>query len=685
MDNPLRSAMSMVSISIIDLNEHAPKFESNLYEASIYENAKLDTIVCVTHATDKDKNRIEYSILNNHESPFLIDKYKGVIKVNGRLDYEMKSKYIIEVLAKDANFSDKTLVKINILNLIDKAPYFEYNYYNFKIKIPYDVYIGQIKATDVENTGNMSYSMKFNDPSHSKLFCITQTGTIYICSSVISPMHSSAGVEDILAQFIQDEYKFSVHVSIYSEDLKQDLENSVECRIQIESKKIISVTSRNADGFNMTTATSPIQPIVFFKDHLFKDISNLNVFVLIIALVLIFLTFCFAFLLWFKCRLRTKQEKHIKRALSNRLEFGMYQNNPQKLVNSSTCSRASSDRGISCSSACSNFKSSENSPISKATILTDYLQPKNDQIRLSCYSDLLSSTASTLKNRDTPILIKQEYIYDIGSSPTTNTVNIPICIDSSEGNHCNFKLSTPSEIQVQDPFKNSPKLLSFMPPNGQKSGILINEDFRFSETINNSGVVNLVFNQHEPLGVNSETNIENNEIIKSDKQSIYEDLGQTAKFHSELSNCNESLAKLVNMMNNTNESSMISVSIDNYTGGEDYEDYVYDEFNSNNQIEDEVKINELYSKTALQMHELRKLNPKLNYSIKLLANSKPPLGFRDPVKIKNSNNCMNNTFNTNISPLDTTSTSVYTLNPVEKNANILIGTNNIIKIDKNFV
>lgn len=218
-------------------------FDAKLYETSIYENVKPDSFVCVVHATDTDNNRIEYSILNNHESPFLVDKYTGVIKVDGRLDYEMKSKYVIEVLAKDTNFTDKTLVKINILNLIDKAPTFEYNYYNFKIKIPYDVYIGQIKATDVENTGKMTYTIKFNNINDSKLFCITQTGTIFICSSIISPSsdlrqsNSISSLDDILAQFKHDEYKFNVSVNIYSDDLNTELENSVECKIQIESKK----------------------------------------------------------------------------------------------------------------------------------------------------------------------------------------------------------------------------------------------------------------------------------------------------------------------------------------------------------------------------------------------------------------------------------------------------------------
>jgi hypothetical protein len=98
-------------------------------------------------------------------------------------------------------------VKIEIKNVVDKAPYFEYNYYSFKIKIPYDVYIGQIKAIDVEKTGNLTYSLGFQHQNDSDLFCITQTGTIYICQSLFTPGTKQNSLDDILAQFKHSEYR----------------------------------------------------------------------------------------------------------------------------------------------------------------------------------------------------------------------------------------------------------------------------------------------------------------------------------------------------------------------------------------------------------------------------------------------------------------------------------------------
>ena len=134
-DSPLKAALTMVKIEIVDVNEHAPKFERKLYEADVMENADVGTYVTRIRAADADKNRLEYSIVNSHESPFRIDRYEGMVRVNGRLDYEMRQEYVITVSVTDGNFTDSSLVKIRLTNMVDKAPQFEFNNYSFKLNI----------------------------------------------------------------------------------------------------------------------------------------------------------------------------------------------------------------------------------------------------------------------------------------------------------------------------------------------------------------------------------------------------------------------------------------------------------------------------------------------------------------------------------------------------------------------
>ena len=166
----------MVNIEILNVNEYAPVFEKSSYEIKLKENTKLGTLIGRIQAEDRDKNRIEYSILNNHESPFIIDKYKGIIFVNGRLDYEMKSNYLLDVIASDGNFTSQTVVKIDLINIVDKEPYFEFNNYSFKLKIPYDVYIGQVRAIDVEKTEDLK--SRWTVPS-SKPRCCIRNNTVF--------------------------------------------------------------------------------------------------------------------------------------------------------------------------------------------------------------------------------------------------------------------------------------------------------------------------------------------------------------------------------------------------------------------------------------------------------------------------------------------------------------------------
>lgn len=254
-----------------------------------------------------------------------------------------------------------------------------------------------------------------------------------------------------------------------------------------------------------------------------------------------------------------------------------------------------------------------------------------NQIKISAYSDILSSTASSLKTRETPILIRQDCIYE----PELNGSDKCEKIKST---HTTFKTNSVSSR------------------NGRSSG----------------GTLNAAFNQHEPLSANSETNFSH-----SDKLLIYDEPKNLSNHHpssnivfrNHLDNCNSSLVKLVTIsqqisnladsnkvfsnlnLSNTgtasptenhtyntvlNDSSLVSESVDNSNGHEDY----YDECHFANTSRDEV--NNIVDPAAELYANHRKLS------------SKPPLGFRDSRKNSpiNSSCMINTTFN-----LDATSTS----------------------------
>lgn len=451
----------------------------------------------------------------------------------------------------------------------------------------------------------------------------------------------------------------------------------------------------------------------------------------------------------------------------------------------------------------------DGSPLSKVTVLSDYLDVNNHhqrlnnlssssscqdhKIRVSAYSDVLSSTASTLKNRDTPIIIRQECVYDVDNydtdnlhsdesnsnylqvmvKPTADDRTVPssrkgkkyarsntatITTSLSENSSTSTYKSNKKQLQnsqnrkstcsssgasttssccsssgfssrdasnkielskqylnsIEEMIRNessislsnysscllapiatnqknfSPKMLTFLPPPQQpppppppqlSSFIFGSKNFGFSHI--SSGTENMVFNQHEPLSMNSETNLDN-EVVRSEKLSIYEDVNKFLNqnntdneiseqrksnlmdekvFHNHLDQCNNSLAKLVSIIHNRsdlydqttcNDSSLISVSIDNMTSN-DYEEEDYTKEEEENRKEDNeegeeviicdcslmpnfpcdckftnenVKINNNNKNNKMHAQNNRKRNAKAKNFLKLIK-SKPPHGFRD--------------------------------------------------------
>jgi hypothetical protein len=414
MDNPLRSALSMINIQIVDTNEYGPMFDSKIYFAKLNENSKKETQVIQVSASDQDKNRLEYSIVNSHETPFYIEKYQAIIRVNGRLDYEMKPKHTLQIIVSDGKFTDSCTVEIEIQNLIDKAPYFEYSNYNFKIKIPNDVYIGQVKAIDVEHTSNLTYSLRFKNAQDSRIFCVSQTGVLYICSSVVPSLNYksslshdvSSSLEDFLSEFTENEYVFNVSVSIYSEDLMSDLETLVEVRVQIEHLNAVmsslpTPTSPILLSSNSTRLLSSVLHSFDNTDDLFKESNTIYVLFGTIGVTLVLILVFISAFCWLKFRSMSKNSRHsnkntpIIRKSKNRNFSFISQSNKRT---GSCCSRSSSEEGgvgqnsnsnsscknstsgiSSCLSVCSHSKSTANMLKNASNIGNDQSLSKKQQ------------------------------------------------------------------------------------------------------------------------------------------------------------------------------------------------------------------------------------------------------------------------------------------------------------------
>lgn len=118
---PPRKDFLQLNVTVSDLNDNPPVFNSSNYTVYIREDKKPSTSIIKVAATDKDigtNAKIYYSIINSDpNNEFSIDKNTGVISAIVPLDYETKKSYKLSIKAENSD-SDKLLFSISVVNII---------------------------------------------------------------------------------------------------------------------------------------------------------------------------------------------------------------------------------------------------------------------------------------------------------------------------------------------------------------------------------------------------------------------------------------------------------------------------------------------------------------------------------------------------------------------------------------
>ena len=135
-DDGVNYATAEYIITVLDVNDNSPVFESSFYETSIRENSNGLEVITV-HANDVDisNDSITYSLLSGADN-FAIDSTTGQITVID-LDREQSEKHTIVVQAVDDGLPDPlsgiTSVQISVLDINDNYPVFDQSNYTMSI------------------------------------------------------------------------------------------------------------------------------------------------------------------------------------------------------------------------------------------------------------------------------------------------------------------------------------------------------------------------------------------------------------------------------------------------------------------------------------------------------------------------------------------------------------------------
>ena len=130
---PLR-AVRTFRLIVTDVNDNAPKFLQELYEAHLLEASEPGTSVLRVTATDVDdgvNSVIKYSLMNS--TWFAIDESTGLISTVTHVDCEADPAPTLIVVATDSGhppLSSSATVRVTVHDLNDNEPIFEKPMYN---------------------------------------------------------------------------------------------------------------------------------------------------------------------------------------------------------------------------------------------------------------------------------------------------------------------------------------------------------------------------------------------------------------------------------------------------------------------------------------------------------------------------------------------------------------------------
>uniref|UniRef100_A0A0N5AHE5 Protocadherin Fat 4 n=1 Tax=Syphacia muris TaxID=451379 RepID=A0A0N5AHE5_9BILA len=235
---PPLSATTTVEILLDDVNDNAPEFISQNYTMSISEDMPVGTSFMQVEAVDTDAGNngfVDY-VLSKRNDPetaktFKLDMSSGTLRIDKKLDRELHERYTLEVIARDRgnpSLSSKTNVTVNLLDVNDNAPKFEFSRYDFWIaeNSPIGTTVGSLMATDADKNENAIITFKIFGGSDAKLFDIEtvsgQNGLVRVFSRETFDYEAKKNLFYFEIQASSDQLSTTVPVYVHISDVNDN-------------------------------------------------------------------------------------------------------------------------------------------------------------------------------------------------------------------------------------------------------------------------------------------------------------------------------------------------------------------------------------------------------------------------------------------------------------------------------
>ncbi|XP_066574333.1 protocadherin Fat 1a isoform X3 [Amia ocellicauda] len=172
-DEPQLLSTVLLKVTLEDVNDNPPKFVPPNYRVKVREDLPIGTVIMWLEAHDPDlgqASQLRYSLIDNGDGNFDVDKLSGAVRIVQNLDYEKRQVYNLTARAKDkgkpVSLSSTCYIEVEIVDVNENLyrPYFSSFVDKGSVKEDAPVGTSVMKVTahdeDKGRDGEIRYSLR---------------------------------------------------------------------------------------------------------------------------------------------------------------------------------------------------------------------------------------------------------------------------------------------------------------------------------------------------------------------------------------------------------------------------------------------------------------------------------------------------------------------------------------------